>query len=80
MCQHCEQEFESGHKHRLFCSKTCSEKGKIKQKIKGANEKWAEDKPKKKPKYNFSQLNRMSEWKRLYDDETWTNRFNGRRG
>lgn len=55
-------------------------KGENAKKIKAANEKWLNPTPRKKPKYSFSQLNRMAEWKRLHDDEFWTKRFNAKRG
>ncbi len=79
-CKTCQQEFKSGHKHRVYCSEICSRKGENAKKIKAANEKWLNPTPRKKPKYSFSQLNRMAEWKRLHDDESWTKRFNAKRG
>ena len=76
ICKDCGKKFQSTHKRRVFCSKECAYHYPIKK----ANEKWLNPKPKKKPKYSLVQLDRMAEWKRIHDDNSWTNRFNGYRG
>ncbi len=79
-CKVCEAEFKSGQKNRLYCTEICRKKDYNQNKINSANDKWIENKPRKKPKYSFHQLNAMAEWKRLYQDDSWMKSFKAYRG
>lgn len=77
VCEECGQESSS----KKYCSTDCRKSGLNKKgrekTLKKSAQTFTKEKP--KPKYSFEALNRMAEWKRLNDDETWLNRFNGER-
>jgi len=79
-CKVCEAEFKSGQKNRLYCTEICRKKDYHQNKLNSANDKWIENKPRKKPKYSMRQLNEMAEWKRLYQDDSWMKSFKACRG
>ncbi len=84
ICSTCHVGFVSNSKNIKYCSHGCcvnSYKMSPEDKIRIANEKWlnGENKVIKKKK-SLSQLNKEAEWKRVFDDESWTNRFNTSRG
>lgn len=83
-CKKCKTPFESNRANSVYCSFGCSYNAKSvnsDDRIKAANERWLSPAvPKKKSKWSIDDLNKMSEWKRVWDDESWTRRFNARRG
>jgi len=46
-CKNCQQEFISGHKHRVYCSESCSIKAANNKKISDHNNRWLNPKNKK---------------------------------
>lgn len=81
ICQGCENPFKCSRKDRVYCTPDCRRLGEIKNQLKSANDKWKNPPPKKKPKYNSRQRERIIEWKRLYEDEgSWTKKFKSIRG
>jgi hypothetical protein len=83
VCKKCKSFFKSNKKASLYCSFGCisrSGKKSNEEKIKEANEKWLLDKPRKKPKYSIKDVNKMMEWKRVWDDNSWSQSFNMYRG
>lgn len=58
-----------------FCSQSCRKSMATKK----SNEKWITSPVEKKRKYTLRQLDRIFEWKRTHDDESWTKKFQGER-
>lgn len=80
-CRKCKMEFKSNRKNSVYCSLGCSiPRMSQEDRIKKANEKWLNPEEKKKSKWNFGQLNRMAEYKRVFDDQSWTQNYNRYRG
>lgn len=83
-CANCHKEFYSATK-RTYCSDSCRQatyyaNKKMKATPKDhskSNEKWLEDKPKRKGK-SLDQLNKESEYKRVFDDKGWDHYLKGR--
>ncbi len=76
-CACCGQETS----RRKFCSDSCHilHRAKLKRDATTARskEKFLEDK--KRKGVSFEELNRQAEWRRVFDDDSWLNRFYGRR-
>lgn len=49
------------------------------EKNRKANERWLLPKKKNNVNFDFNRHSRQKEWCRLYEDESWLNRFKGRR-
>lgn len=86
ICLVCNESFECNSKAIKYCSFGCAKAVKTgrptsqEDKIKAANAKWLEPtKPRKKGK-SYAQLTREAEWRRVWDDESWTRNFNANRG
>ena len=85
ICDTCGEEFESNRKNSRACSFGCS-LGATRQtqdeKISKANARWLNPIPRKpNPKRkSYSQLNREAEWRRVWDDESWTRNYRSYRG
>lgn len=78
-CENCDEPFQAISKKSRFCSSRCTganKNKKYKEKILKGNENWLNPKPKKKMQTSFAQLDRQFEWKRVWDDESWTKKFN----
>jgi hypothetical protein len=82
-CKTCQTSFKTNRKDVVYCCYSCS-KAKMPDydKIKTANQKWLNSEPKKpkKNKISFTILNRQAEWKRVWDDDSWSKKFNMYRG
>ena len=67
--------------NRKYCSIECSRSVKNKAAREKTLQKTKETfvKERIKPKYSLAALNRMAEWKRVNDDESWLNRFQASR-
>jgi len=67
--------------NRKYCSRECqkSQRNKINREktLLKSGETFLKEKV--KPKYSLAALNRMAEWKRVNDDESWLNRFQASR-
>lgn len=84
ICPKCNSEFETNTQQRKYCSFGCSDNSKTteQEKINKANERWLQDKPKYMPKNrkSYAQLDREAEWRRVWDDDTWTRNYRSYRG
>lgn len=83
-CQQCGREFQNNRKVSKYCDFACSHKSKLvspEEKIRRANEKWLKgEKLKPKTPKSYGQLNREAEWKRVWDDQSWTSHYGAVRG
>lgn len=80
ICESCGVEFKPTNKRSRFCTYSCKAitfRKPEQDKIAKANANWL--KPKKSNGFSFGKANRQSEWKRVNDDNTWLNRFQGYR-
>lgn len=86
ICPVCNEPFEYNSKVIKYCIFGCAKAVKSgrmisqEDKIKAANAKWLEPKKPRKKGKSFAQLNREAEWRRVWDDESWTRNFNANRG
>lgn len=71
ICKCCNKIYMGDLTNNTFCSQECRKLMPTKR----ANEKWINPPPKKRRKYTLRQLDKMAEWKRVWDDESWTNNF-----
>jgi len=85
ICKMCNSKFESNRKDTKKCSFGCQLASKRKNqqdKIAEANERWlnsTEKKPNSGQK-SYSRLNKESEWRRVWNDDSWTKNYKIYRG
>ena len=67
-CKNCSDEFVSGHKHRVYCSESCSINGENNKKMSQHNNRWLNPKDKKKTKYSTNERGRMIDRKNIVEN------------
>lgn len=80
-CLGCGVQFNTANNQKKYCSYQCCDKARYvedtKDQIKNAKDRWMSPQEPNNKK-SFHELNSMSEYRRVFDDESWANRFNAK--
>lgn len=81
ICATCHLPFECNSKRKKYCSLGCADlPRKRTTSIQEANERWLNSKPSKRINKSPFRLIQESQWRQLYDDDSWIVKYNTMRG
>ena len=84
-CLKCQEPFKTNRAKGKYCSYGCaraSTRPNAQEKIMVANAKWLArtESPMKRRGFSMAKLNKQAEWRRVWDDDSWTRHYQSVRG